>query len=100
MLYYRDLLNQNYRKPSEFWHTIKQIFPSKPHHSTGQGFKIDNTVTTNKKPVLNGFGSFLSTPVYELKKISFPLIDFVWKLISENGIIYLTLLVFRKLKRV
>ena len=36
----------------------KAIFPSKPRHSTGQAFKIDNNLTTNKKLILNGFGSF------------------------------------------
>ena len=78
------MLNKNKKLPQEFWKTLKKIYPLK----SGDGghtknLNIDGEVTNNPLKVSNGFVSYYTSIITELKKHLFPLNEIVWRKVKS-----------------
>ena len=69
--YHHRLLNESRISPRKFWNSIKSLFPTKNRHSS--------KTMGDQKSRVNSFVNFFSGIVTKIKKIAFPLTDFVWR---------------------
>ena len=78
--YHRKLLSENAGNPNRFWRTIKPIYPSKPKNShVIINFEINEEQVNNPSTISNGFCSFFTNVISEIKWKAFPLRDFIWQ---------------------
>ena len=83
--YHRKLLSENAGNPNRFWRTIKSIYPSKPKNSNVSiNFKINEEQVNNPSTISNGFCSFFTNVISEIKRKAFPLRDFIWQNPSKS----------------
>ena len=82
--YHRKLLSENAGDSYRFWRTIKSIYPSKPKNSNIKiNLEIDGEQVNNPSVISNGFCSFFTNVISEMKRKAFPLRDFIWKNLSK-----------------
>jgi len=78
--YHQNLLAENRNNPRAFWKAIKKIFPGK--NTTGSNSSVSSVTAehVNDKNASNSniFCKFFTTIAAHLKKIAFPLKEFVW----------------------
>ena len=78
--YTKSLLEENSRDPTKFWNTIKRIFPStSKNFRTEQSFKINGKSSTDKVEICDRFCKYFTEAVILMKKVTYPLIDFIWR---------------------
>ena len=89
--YYQNLLEENRKNPKSFWNTIKKIFPgSKTNTANASPSHIKSSNNDHNLSTSNIFCKFFSTVATKLKKISFPIKEFIWtpcrkrKLLTNN----------------
>ena len=66
--YNLNLLNENMNNPRSFWKIIK-----------GQSFDLDGERTVDAVKICEGFSIFFANVVINLKRVAFPLHDFIWR---------------------
>ena len=77
----KNLLRENQKDPTKFWNVIKSIYPSKTKlPNIEKSFKVDGNLTSDKTKIANGFCRFYTSAVNTLKKLAYPLINFVWRM--------------------
>ena len=86
--YLKSLLNENANSPRKFWSIIKQIIPNnKGSECTAtKFFFVKEEKITDPKQIANNFCNYFTDIANKLKKLSFPLMDFVWRKPSQPAI--------------
>ena len=80
--------------PRSFWKIIKRFYPIKsPTNVSGQSFDLDGERTVDAVKVCEGFSNFFANVVINLKRVAFPLRDFIWR--SPLGITCKTNSIFK-----
>ena len=83
--YYNKLLNENMTKPDKLWKVIKSAFPNnKTSDTIATSFIIDDSETTDKNVIVNGFCKYFSSVASKLKSKAFPLNNCVWKFLQPQ----------------
>ena len=82
--YSKNLLNEKKKIHHEFWKTVKKNYLVKSGNSGhAKNFNIDGEVTNNPSKVSNGFVSYYTSIITELRKHLFPLNEVVWQKVKS-----------------
>ena len=74
----KNLLDENTRKATWFWRTLKSIFPTKTKSKlTSTTFKVNEEEIPNKETVADGFGQVFSSIATTLLQTLHPMKEFV-----------------------
>ena len=75
--YNKNQLDENTKKATSLWRTLKSIFPDKPKSEpTSTTCKVKEEIL-NKEIITNGFGQFFSSIATTLLQTLHPIKDFV-----------------------
>ena len=84
MEYFKNLLNENKKLSQEFCKSLKKIcLVESGDGSHAKDFNIDGEVTNNPSKVSDGFVSYYSSIITELRKHLFPLNEIAWRKVKS-----------------
>ena len=84
LTYFKTLLNENKELPREFWKTLKKIYLVKSGDgSHAKNINTDGEVTNNPVKKSNGFVSYYTSIITEIKKHLFPLNENPWRKVKS-----------------
>ena len=77
--YQRNLINENLKDTNKFWELIKRVFPKQGGKSQTRSAPTIDDSDKSPKSKANAFCEFFSNVARDLKNLTYPIIDFVWK---------------------